>query len=151
MKIFYSKKIFLLSLIGLAFFVVDRLLKILAIHNKIFFYKNYNLSFSVKIPANLFLYLYILSFLILFILIWQLVKFSKKNYNLSNYRLQITGYGLLFLGIASNLIDRLKYGFVVDYFNFYFFYNNLADIMIFFSVLIIFFYYLRKDNMQTNH
>ncbi|MFC1622380.1 signal peptidase II [Patescibacteria group bacterium] len=113
-------------------FCLDRIFKYLALNNKIFFYKNPGITFSIKIPENLFLYFYILVFLILIILIHFLIK-EIKNKNL----LLITSYALLIIGAASNLIDRFKFNYVIDYLNFYFFYNNLADIAICFGIILL--------------
>ncbi len=44
---------------------------------------------------------------------------------------QTIAYGYIFLGAASNLYDRIAYGFVIDYINFSFFsVFNLADVLI---------------------
>ena len=120
------------TILILVVFCLDRVLKYFAINNKIFFYKNFGIAFSLKIPENLFLCFYILVFLVLFILVWFLIR-EIKNKNL----LLITGYGLLITGCVSNLIDRIKFNFVIDYFNFYFFYNNLADVMIVLGIAIL--------------
>ena len=43
---------------------------------------------------------------------------------------------LIIFGAVSNLYDRLKYGFVIDYFDLkYFTIFNIADAMIFFGAL----------------
>ncbi len=57
-------------------------------------------------------------------------------------KLSITYYGLLFGGIIGNLIDRLFYGYVIDFFNFYIFgYDypvfNIADIFIVLGIILM--------------
>ena len=138
-----SLKIIRISLIMLIFFILDRVLKYLAVNGKIFFVKNSGAAFSFLIPENLFLYFYILVFLIFIFLIWQLIKSLQENNLLS-----VVGYLLLVIGCASNIIDRIKFGFIVDYVNFYFFYNNLADVMIVAGVgiLVIDFLSKKRDN-----
>jgi len=138
-----SLKIIRISLIMLILFILDRVLKYLAVNGKIFFVKNSGAAFSALIPENLFLYFYILVFLIFIFLIWQLIKSLQENNLLS-----VVGYLLLVIGCASNIIDRIKFGFIVDYVNFYFFYNNLADVMIVAGVgiLVIDFLSKKRDN-----
>ncbi|PIP29522.1 hypothetical protein COX27_01015, partial [Candidatus Kuenenbacteria bacterium CG23_combo_of_CG06-09_8_20_14_all_36_9] len=124
-RIYTDKRVVWLSLAGLAFFILDRVLKNLSVAGKIFFYKNSGIAFSLKISGELFLYFYLIVIIVLFLIFWQLLA-SLKNKHL----LLATGYLLLAAGIISNLIDRFRFGFIVDYLNFYFFYNNLADVMI---------------------
>lgn len=59
-------------------------------------------------------------------------------------------YSLLFGGIVGNLIDRIVYGYVIDYlsFNFgkyYFPIFNFADICIVVAILIILFRMIKED------
>ena len=131
-RIYTDKRVVWLSLAGLAFFILDRVLKNLSVAGKIFFYKNSGIAFSLKISGELFLYFYLLVIIVLFLIFWQLLA-SLKNKHL----LLATGYLLLTAGIISNLIDRFRFGFIVDYLNFYFFYNNLADVMIMAGVIIL--------------
>ena len=64
--------------------------------------------------------------------------------------IDIFTYSLLFGGIIGNLIDRIIYGYVIDYlsFNFGSFYFpvfNLADVFIVVSILIILVRMLKED------
>ncbi len=140
------KCLFWISLLCLVFFILDRILKYLALAGKIFYQKNSGLAFSINIPSNLLLYFYILVFLILIFLTWQLLR-SITSYQLplgSARGGQVTSYELLILGSVSNLIDRLKFGFIVDYFNFGFFSNNLADLMIGAGIIILVLHLIRR-------
>lgn len=118
------------------FFIgLDRFLKVFALANQIkgfnllgdifkFSYKsNYYIAFSLPFSGRP---LTILIVLIIAALILFGLHYAKK--------LQIGGAAALFLiilGASSNLYDRLKYGFVIDYFDLkYFTVFNLADIMI---------------------
>jgi len=120
---------------GLVVFILDRILKSVALEGRIFFYKNYGLAFSIPLPSNYILYFNILIFLILIILIYFLIKFIIQD----NKVLMIS-FCLLVVGTASNLLDRLKFGWVIDYFNFGVGYNNLADIFIVLGLIILVFY-----------
>jgi len=125
-----------ISIFILVVFCLDRIFKYLALAGKIFFYKNTGIAFGIsfssfaKASADKLLVFVIL--IILIILIHLLIK-EIKNKNL----LPITYYLLLITGTASNLIDRIKFGFVIDYLNFYFFYNNLADVMIVLGIALL--------------
>jgi len=56
------------------------------------------------------------------------------------------GLSFVLAGASSNLFDRFKYGFVIDYFDLrYFTVFNLADVMIFCGVVSLLFLYSRKD------
>lgn len=87
------------------------------------FAKNYFIAFSLPI-TGMFLIIFILIILII------LLIFCLKMY----YRGKIVDAGLisiLIVGAMSNLFDRLKYGYVIDYLDLdYFTVFNLADVMI---------------------
>lgn len=139
MKFYLSKNILKISLLILIFFICDRVLKYLAISGRIFFYKNTGIAFSIRINIPLLLYSFTTLFII--IIIWHLIKSIKKN-----RASLITIYWLLILGTLSNLIDRIKFGFIIDYLNFYFFYNNIADIMIIVSIALLISCLLNKED-----
>lgn len=85
--------------------------------------KNSGVAFSIHIPSS------ILYFLLIIILI-LLISTSVKYFRAQKYLLHTTTL-LVIAGAISNLIDRAKFGFVVDYFDFKFWpVFNLADVMI---------------------
>lgn len=59
---------------------------------------------------------------------------------------EMFGWGLLFVGGVSNILDRLFFGCVYDIFSFYdIFYWNIADGYIFFGVIMLLFsFFLKK-------
>lgn len=58
---------------------------------------------------------------------------------------------LIALGAISNLIDRMIYGFVIDYFDVRFFsVLNLADIMITLGVMIFIVFSFYSNKMKSN-
>jgi signal peptidase II len=75
-----------------------------------------------------------------FIALWLIYWFFIKNKHLNN--LEIFTYCFLIAGIIGNLIDRIYYGYVIDYLEFiidgyHFPIFNLADMMIVVSISII--------------
>lgn len=139
------KKVYIFALISL---IIDQIVKILVSNYLIlgqtikiinnFFYLTYvqnkGAAFSILIG-----YRYIL-IIIAFIFLYYLYKCIKKQKNLN--KLEIISYGLLLGGIIGNLIDRIIYGYVIDYFDFMIFnYNfpifNLADSFIVIGCIIL--------------
>lgn len=139
------KKVYIFALISL---IIDQIVKILVSNYLIlgqtikiinnFFYLTYvqnkGAAFSILIG-----YRYIL-IIITFIFLYYLYKCIKKQKNLN--KLEIISYGLLLGGIIGNLIDRIIYGYVIDYFDFMIFnYNfpifNLADSFIVIGCIIL--------------
>lgn len=139
------KKVYIFALISL---IIDQIVKILISNYLIlgqtikiinnFFYLTYvqnkGAAFSILIG-----YRYIL-IIITFIFLYYLHKCIKKQKSLN--KLEIISYGLLFGGIIGNLIDRIIYGYVIDYFDFMIFnYNfpifNLADSFIVIGCIIL--------------
>ena len=76
-----------------------------------------------------------------FIGVWVMIYyFLLRNKKL--LKIEIITYSLLISGIIGNLIDRILYGYVIDYldfklFNYHFAIFNLADTFIVISCLII--------------
>lgn len=137
-------KQFGLSFIALAIFLADRFLKLYFIKNPTinlggdFFYglltfgfaKNTGIAFGVAVNQ---FFLIILIVLVLFYLTGMLCKFYLDK------RL-IVAFGLILIivGAFSNLLDRLKYGFVIDYIDLkWFTIFNLADTAITLGVAIL--------------
>lgn len=130
-----------ISIITIIIILIDRLLKLvvnstleLFVKYKVidnFFYlfncHNEGAAFSI-LDGNVF-FLIIITLVALFLII----KFIKKENDYS--KINIISYGLLLGGILGNLIDRVIYGYVIDYLSFIIFnYNfpvfNFADISI---------------------
>ena len=148
-----KNKYFLFAVIFFTF-IIDRLFKALvlnfegffAIKNvlKINFYQNWGLALSIPVSPYL---IYPLVILILIIVFYFFVENLKRN----NYFF-LWATGLIFVGAFSNLIDRLRFGYVVDYLNFIgrFPVFNLADVMIITGVGLILLAKLKKpDRAKT--
>lgn len=94
------------------------------------FTKNYQLAFSIPLNGTITIIITAAIFLALVIYYNSLLR--KKEYLKSGAVL------LIAYGAASNLFDRLSYGFVIDYFDLkYFTVFNLADMMIVAGVIIL--------------
>ncbi len=151
-------KKFLAASVLLLLFVVDRAIKYYFYKNPTinfggdFFYnqlsfhfvKNFGIAFGLPVfgPILFGLIIIILFFLISFLL----SQIKEKKYEL------IFPLTLIIVGAISNLIDRIKFGFVVDYIDLtWFTVFNLADCLITFGVLLFLFFSYRKktDKRQS--
>lgn len=128
---FYAAAIF--------FVVLDRFLKFLAIryymgdYFSIFqnffnfkFEANYNIAFSIPLSGNL---LTALIVPLILALVYYFICLIKRGEEKNSFYLFF-----VILGAMSNLFDRIKLGFVIDYFDLkYFTVFNLADCLIVFG------------------
>lgn len=134
--------------------IIDRIIKMVCLSNldigdgisiidnifSITLVTNTGAAFSL-FSSNI-LFLIILSFIVIGIIYFFFIKDQK----LSNF-MQIT-YGILLGGIIGNLIDRIIYGYVIDYLNFSFInfpVFNFADICIVISIIILIINILKGD------
>lgn len=116
----------------LIFFILDRLIKnILFIKGNFLFLKfTFNPYFFFFLQNKI---LFFPLMIIFFLLFFFLVK-SYQNKEFFNFLF----LSLIIIGGISNLLDRIFYGFVIDYFNFFSLFTfNLSDIMIFLGVIIL--------------
>lgn len=139
------KRIMLFSMI---IFIIDQIVKLFVgfslelntsftVFNNFFYISNvhnYGAAFSVLYGNRIFLV--IVSVITLVLVYYFLLKNKKFDW------FNIILYSLLIGGILGNLFDRIIYGYVVDYLDFYIFgYNfpifNIADICIVISVILI--------------
>ena len=104
-----------------------------------FFYityvRNTGAAWSILSGKQIFLILF--SIIVIVGIIIYLIK--KKEYT----RLETISYSLVLSGAVGNLIDRILYGYVIDYLNFYIFnYNfpvfNIADTCIVIGIMLLF-------------
>lgn len=109
---------------------------------KIYYLKNEGAAFSTFEGAR---YLLIgVAILIFFLLVGYIKKNKIKR------KLEIIFLGMIMGGLVGNLIDRLLYGYVVDYLSFDIFgYSfavfNIADIGIVLGVIILFIDIIRSE------
>ncbi len=101
------------------------------------FYKNYAGAFSLPIGGALY---DLLGIIIIFIFLYFYISALKKKNNL-----QALAYAFILLGGASNVFDRLIYGYTIDYanlFNFSFF--NIADGMLLGGIILLLLINIRR-------
>ncbi len=144
-----NKRTVSLSLIAVFFVVLDRFLKMYALmvdnhfgllgkYLKFNYVENYYIAFSLPLTGA-FLSIFI-SCLVL-ALIFYLIKILKEL----KYFHSFLVFSII-LGAMSNLFDRLRYGFVIDYFDLmYFTVFNIADIMISVSAFTLMFLIIKED------
>jgi signal peptidase II len=127
------------SLIVLSFFILDRFFKNFFLLKpkdsfqflffKLFLYKNERIFFGL-LPFNSFIFIFAF-FVFFFLLCWLFSFWRQRNffYFLASF--------LISTGAFSNFIDRIYYGFVIDYLVWPFNYFNLADLMILTGTLMV--------------
>lgn len=148
-----KKRILILAII---FFVIDILLKLLIDFNmpldksiiliphffnltKVY---NYGASWSFLSGYNILL---IIITIIMLIILYNYQKRFKENIR------NIIAFSLLYGGIWGNLLNRLVYGYVIDFLDFKIFgYDfpifNFADIWIVLGILLLFIAILKKED-----
>ena len=151
------KRIMLFSMI---IFIIDQIVKLfvgfslelntsITIFNNFFYISNvhnYGAAFSILYGNRTFLVL--VSVITLVLVYYFLLKNKKFSW------FNIIFYSLLIGGILGNLFDRIVYGYVVDYLDFYFFgYNfpifNVADMCIVVAVILAMIDIIRSENDEV--
>jgi signal peptidase II len=147
-----KKKVLFISLFLL---LIDQVSKYFVLHNialgsevsviKNFFSLHlvYNTGASWSILSNATVFLIIISFVALGIILYYLFRVKDSI-------LHVTIFSLLLGGLVGNLIDRIMYGYVIDFLSFNFFgYSfpvfNAADIMIVIGGCLAIYWLLKGD------
>ena len=144
-----KKKITILSIISFLIIAIDRVVKIIVnryipLNKSISVIKNIFYLTNVHNEGAAFSIMYGLRYILIAISIAFLVfiiyyMYKKKKYNIE--------FALIIGGLIGNLIDRIVFGFVIDYigiiiFKYYFPIFNIADALIVIGAIILLF---RKD------
>lgn len=150
----FLSKVFLINIIISFLFFLDRLLKFYFLNNPdiswgyffglIHFSLEKNLGIAYGIRLNYY-FLLILIILIIFILSFYLIKaYQKKKIFL------IFALTLILVGAVSNLVDRIYFGYVIDYLTLPFFtIFNLADCLITGGVILLLVKFLIEKKKLT--
>ncbi len=147
----YNKNMASWVLLAMFFVILDRFFKFLAISGyfsrpvslagdflKLNFVPNYNIAFSLPLSG---IFLNILIILIIIFLLYELLFLGQRQ-----EWGKVSLLTFIIFGAISNMLDRLKYGFVVDYFDLkYFTVFNIADVMIVGGVLGIAFVFYKNE------
>lgn len=115
-----------LLLAGL-FFIVDRVLKLIALSSGTYgnsllaweYFENPGIAFGIPIPIS---FIIILTPIVLVLL---LVEAQRRT----NTHTWFAWY-FVFFGALSNLVDRVVYGFVIDYIRIFTSVINIADVLV---------------------
>jgi len=139
------------KIIGLSsvFLIIDIILKLIIKNNMV-------VNESINIINNFFSLTYVKNtgaawsilsgkqFFLIIVTIMVIISLLIYLYKMKNYNsLDIIGYSLLLAGALGNLIDRIFYGYVIDYldfliFNYDFPIFNIADCCIVIGIMILF-------------
>jgi signal peptidase II len=138
------------------FFLIDRCLKSLALNQglkpttrligDIFsfnFTPNYYIAFSLPVGGK---WLNLLVILIIIALIIYIFYLTLKG---SKQRINIILLTIILFGAISNILDRLIFGYVIDYFELHYFtIFNLADVMISGGAVLFLFNSFKPQNRE---
>lgn len=87
------------------------------------FFPNYNLALGLPLP-NVLIILLVVMILLFLCYLWWLNLIIQKSWN-------VLAVSLIIIGALSNLLDRLFFGYVIDYLNIFIWpVFNLADSLI---------------------
>ena len=153
-----TKKIYITAII---IFIIDQISKVtissyIGLNSSVrviknFFYLTYtnNTGASFGILKNSRVVLIVLSIIALVILLRYISTFKETKYN-------ILGLGFLMGGIIGNLLDRVLFGYVRDFLNFYiigydFPVFNIADIFIVLGVFILIISILKGEDSNGSN
>jgi len=145
-----KRNIILIIALSLGLFLIESLIKYYFILNKvpkqgfylipgifqIKFSANQFIAFGLPVPQVLII---ILVLIILSFLWWRSLIILKLG--------QLLALSLIIIGAVSNLLDRLLYGFVIDYLNIFIWpVFNLADVMVVGGVILYLIYEIWPGN-----
>ena len=145
-------------IIGLFIIIYDQIIKyyintnfydgkIISVINRLFYIdKVHNLGAAWSIFSGNRIFLIVVSFIALAFLIWLERSFKKNN------KISIT-FGLIYGGLIGNLIDRIVFGYVTDYFKviigtYTFPIFNFADVAIVVGFILLIIFILKGEGID---
>lgn len=147
------KKYLSLNLFVLALFIADRIIKYWFLKSPTLkiggdFLFNLHLETNTGVAFGLRINQVVLPIVIILIIL-VLISFLMRAYQRQSL-FDILSFSLIITGAASNLLDRLRYGFVIDYIDVpWFTVFNLADTMISIGVaLLVIDVFFKKEKKQ---
>jgi len=106
------------------FFIIPQILS-LEIH------KNPGIAFGLALPEST-------TIILITIILSSLVWYRYKKRKVENFILGNIGFGLIIGGAISNLIDRLRFGYIIDFINLRpWSVFNIADVAIVVGVILL--------------
>ncbi len=133
-----KKQLLLINIWVLFFFILDRILKKVALSGateeflflRFSLFRNPNIALSIPLKG------FIFYFLLIIILAWVVSGIIRSYQSVRIAR--IFGFSLILAGAFSNILDRWQSGAVIDYFDLPLLtIFNLADLMILAGVIIL--------------
>jgi signal peptidase II len=150
------KKMAIYLILAIFFVIIDRLLKIFVLNYlidkkiqiigdvlQLNLAKNYYIAFSLPLTGIILNILIV--FIIVFLIYFWLTLIKKNQINVASL------LTFLILGAISNMLDRFKYGYVIDYFDLkWFTVFNVADMMIVISLVFLIYRTQKNKNIMNN-
>ncbi len=148
-----KKKIFIITVLFLILDIITKLLidfnmnlshSITIISSFFYLTKVYNYGASWSVLSGYNILLIIITIIMLIILYFYQKKFRENKRN-------ILAFGLLYGGILGNLLNRIVYGYVIDFldfkiFNYDFPVFNFADTFIVFGLILLIIAIIKKED-----
>jgi signal peptidase II len=126
---------FIVVALGLIFFIADRILKYLFFDTATI---NYGIAFGITIPNYILITLLVIINII--IAVWLISSWKAGK------RFEASLISLIILGSASNIIDRIKFGYVIDYIDIKVWpVFNIADVLIVLGTAMLLIKYYKEN------
>lgn len=124
-------------ILGIIIIAIDRIAKIIALQGN--FQINYGVAFGLFSGADK-IFLILLSLVILGFLLWL---YRTRQVKQSKFlQLSLT---FILAGLLSNLLDRIFYGFIIDFIKIFSFPAfNIADVSNFIGAVMLIFWLIKK-------
>lgn len=142
-----TRKVYFFFFLAILVFIIDHSMKLLALQGKCIGVcltpvTNSGAAFSLfENFSFITVILVLIALIVLFFSVFFYVKYSERS------RLLMYSLPLIFIGTLSNMLDRIFFGYVVDYIPFFstkLFTFNIADLSNFVGVILLVVFLLKK-------